>query len=101
PADGLVVSGSSSVAEAAITGESVPRLKLVGDKVYAGTLNHDGSIDVEVSADAAHSVLARIVSLVRTSESNRAPVEQFVTKFARVYTPIVTIAAALVMILPP
>ncbi len=101
PADGRVVAGSSAVAEAAITGESLPKLKQMGDLVYAGTLNHDGSIDVEVTADAARSVLARIVSLVRASEANRAPVEQFVTKFARVYTPIVTVTAALVMFVPP
>ncbi len=101
PADGRVVAGSSAVNEATITGESLPRHKEVGDQVFAATLNTDGALDVEVSADAAHSTLARIIQLVREGEARRAPIERFVQRYARVYTPIVTGGAVLVMLVPP
>lgn len=101
PADGRVVGGISSVNEATVTGESLPVTKRPGDPVFAGTLNAEGALDVEVTADAQHSALARIVQLVRAAESQRAPIEQFVTRFARVYTPVVTVLAVLVMVVPP
>ncbi len=100
PADGRVISGSTEVNEATITGESVPSAKAAGDLVFAGTLNTDGSIDIEVTADAAHSTLARIIALVRAAERRRAPIEQFVARFARVYTPVVTATALLLMTVP-
>lgn len=101
PADGRVVAGSSAVNEATITGESLPRAKQLGDQVFAGTLNTDGALDIEVTADAAHSTLARIIQLVNEAEARRAPIEQFVQRFARVYTPVVTGGAVLVMVVPP
>ncbi|MGH7676202.1 MAG: heavy metal translocating P-type ATPase [Gemmatimonadales bacterium] len=101
PADGRVTAGRSAVNEATITGESLPRGKEVGDPVFAATLNAEGALDVEVTADAAHSTLARIVQLVREGEARRAPIERFVKRFARVYTPAVTGAAVLVMTVPP
>ena len=101
PADGRVVEGASAVNEAAITGESLPKSKGPGDAVFAATFNAEGSIDVDVTADAAHSTLARIVQLVREAESRRAPVEQAVKRFARIYTPAVVITAIIVMVLPP
>jgi Zn2+/Cd2+-exporting ATPase len=101
PADGRVIAGSSAVNEATITGESLPRRKKLGDQVFASTLNTEGALDVEVTADAQHSTLARIIQLVREAESRRAPIEQFVKRFARVYTPIVTISAVAIMTVPP
>ena len=101
PADGRVLAGSSAVNEATITGESLPRRTDVGDHVFAGTLNTEGALDIEVTADAGHSTLARIIQLVREAESRRAPIEQFVQRFARIYTPVVTVTAVLVMIVPP
>ena len=101
PADGRVVAGSSAVNEATITGESLPRQKEIGDLVYTATLNTEGALDVEVTADAAHSTLTRIIQLVREGEARRAPIERFVQRFARVYTPIVTGGAVLVMLVPP
>lgn len=101
PADARVTQGISAVNEATITGESLPRTKRTGDTVYAGTLNTDGSLDLEVTADAEHSTLARIVRVVREAEARRAPIEQVVQRFARVYTPIVTVLAVLVMAVPP
>ncbi len=101
PTDGHVITGASSVNEATITGESLPRSKMPGDFVFAGTLNLEGSVDVLVTADAAHSTLARIVELIRQAEGRRAPIEEFVKRFARVYTPVVTLLAVLVMLAPP
>lgn len=101
PVDGQVVAGASAVNEATITGESLPRAKQPGDPVFAGTLNLEGSMDVQVTADAGHSTIARIVELIRQAEGRRAPVEEFVKRFARIYTPIVTLLAVLVMLVPP
>jgi len=101
PADGRVIAGLSEVNEATITGESLPRRKAPGDRAFAGTLNLNGSLDVEVTADAAHSTIARIAQLIREAESRRAPVEQTVKQFSRIYTPAVTALAILVMIGPP
>ncbi len=101
PADGRVMAGLSEVNEATVTGESLPRRKAPGDPVFAATVNLDGSLDVEVTADAAHSTIARVAQLIRESESRRAPVEQTVKQFSRIYTPAVTALAILVMIGPP
>lgn len=100
-ADGHVVAGDSAVIEATITGEPFPKRKTIGDTVFASTRNTDGALEVEVTADAAHSTLARLVELVRQGESRQAPIEQFVRRFARIYTPIVTVGAVAVMALPP
>lgn len=100
PADGIVRAGASHVNEASITGESLPKGKSVGDAVFAGTLNADGALDVEVTADAKHSTFARIIDLVRTAEQRRAPTERAVERFARVYTPIVVLAAVLTALVP-
>lgn len=100
-ADGVVRAGASSLNEAAITGESLPVTKGIGDKVFSGTLNLEGYFDVEVTADASHSVVARIAELVRTAEARRAPIEHAVARFARVYTPVVTLLALLVVVVPP
>lgn len=101
PVDGRVSAGASAVNEATITGEALPRPKQPGDPVFGGTLNTEGALDVVVTADAAHSTLARIVELIRQAEARRAPSEMFVKRFARIYTPVVTALAVLVMFVPP
>lgn len=101
PADGRVIGGASSVNQATVTGESLPVSKQVGDQVFASTLNAEGVLDLEVTADAEHSALARIVQLVKEAETRRAPIEEFVKRFARVYTPTVTALAVVVMVVPP
>lgn len=101
PADGKVATGASTVNESTITGESLPIGKKPGDAVFAGTLNLEGSLDIEVTVEASQSTIARIVQLVRQAEMNRAPVEEFVKKFARIYTPIVTVVAVGIMAIPP
>lgn len=101
PLDGNVQAGSSAVNQAPITGESVPVSKTPGAEVFAGTINGDGSLEVACSKPANDTTLAHIIQLVEEAQSNRAPSEQWVEKFARYYTPAVMLLAALVMIVPP
>ena len=98
--DGVVIRGRSSVSEAAVTGESTPVTKGEGDPVYAGTLNEDGSLEIRVTRPAGESTLARIAALVEEAQHKKAPVERFVDRFARYYTPAVVGAAVLVAVIP-
>jgi Cd2+/Zn2+-exporting ATPase len=99
--DGLVRAGNSAVDQSPITGESVPVPKVVGDDVYAGTINASGSLEVEVTHLAADNTLSRMIRLVQQAQAQRAPVQRFIDRFARVYTPAVAILAALIAIVPP
>jgi len=101
PLDGVVDSGASSVDESALTGESVPVDKEPGDQVFAGTLNAYGVLTVRVTSAAADSTLARVAQLVADAQGSQAPSERFVDRFARIYTPLVFIAALLVAVVPP
>lgn len=100
PADGRVLEGSSAVDEAPITGEPLPVSKSTGTAVHSGTINRDGWLRVRVERPASQSTLARIVRLVEEAESRKTNTEQFVERFARIYTPIVTAAAILVVAIP-
>ncbi len=99
--DGRVVAGTSSVNQAPITGESRPVLKEPGSEVFAGTINGDGAIEVESTKFAGDTTLAHIIRLVAEAQSRRAPSEQWVERFARVYTPCVILLAAAVLVVPP
>ncbi len=99
--DGVVRDGYSTVDQAAITGESLPVEKRVGDGVYAGTVNRSGLLEVQVSALAADSALARIIHAVEQAQSARAPTQRLVDRFARIYTPAVVGLALLIAVLPP
>ncbi len=99
--DGRVVEGSSSVNQAPITGESVPVERGQGDEVLAGSVNGDGTLTVEASKAAQNTMLARMIRLVEEAHARRSPSEQWVERFARVYTPTVMAAAVLVFLLPP
>jgi Cd2+/Zn2+-exporting ATPase len=101
PLDGTVLAGESSVNQAPITGESVPVPKGPGDEVLAGTINHDGVLEVEVVRPAGESTLARVSKLVSDAQAKRSPSEQWVERFAAIYTPAVLALAALVAIVPP
>lgn len=101
PLDGVVSAGISAIDEAAITGESVPADKLVGDAVYAGTLNTHGLLDIKVTATAADSTVARLIHLVEEAQAQRAPMQRLVDRFTRAYTPAVILLAAAVAVLPP
>jgi Cd2+/Zn2+-exporting ATPase len=99
--DGIIRSGQSAIDQAPITGESIPVSKEEGDEVYAGTINGDGSLVVEATKAAHDTVLSRIITMVQDAHSKRADVEQWVEKFARIYTPLVMLLALLVFMLPP
>jgi Cd2+/Zn2+-exporting ATPase len=100
PLDGTVTSGSASVDESPVTGESVPVLKQAGDAVYAGSLSVDGKLEFSTTATVKDSTLARIVALVEESQQKRTPYERFINRFARYYTPLVVVLAALVALVP-
>ncbi|CAE6798774.1 Cadmium-transporting ATPase [Paraburkholderia aspalathi] len=99
--DGEIVAGRSSVDQAPITGESLPVDKTVGDAVFAGTINQAGSFDYRATAAASNTTLARIIHAVEEAQGTKAPTQRFVDQFARVYTPIVFVAALAVAVLPP
>ncbi|MBT8604842.1 cadmium-translocating P-type ATPase [Polynucleobacter paneuropaeus] len=99
--DGILKSGNSAVNQAPITGESLPVDKIVGDEVFAGTINQTGSFEYKVTAEATHSTLARIIHAVEAAQGSRAPTQRFVDQFAKIYTPAVFLLAVLVAVLPP
>jgi Cd2+/Zn2+-exporting ATPase len=101
PIDGVVTGGGSSIDQSAITGESIPAEKQPGDDVFAGTLNHEGSLEVRVTRVARQSTLAHIQELIRDASSSRSPTERFVDRFARYYTPAVIAAAVVLAFGPP
>lgn len=86
--DGVVVTGQTSVNQAPITGESLPVAKTVGDQVFAGTINQEGYIEVEVTSESTETVLSRIVELVEEAKHKKAPTEKLISRFSRKYTPI-------------
>jgi len=101
PLDGEVVDGIGGVNQAPITGESALVTKEPGDDVYAGTINGDGTLTVRATKPASDTVLSRIIRMVGEAHSRRAEVEQWVAKFARIYTPIVMVVAIAIAVLPP
>ena len=101
PLDGHVISGSSSINQASITGESVPVLKEVGDEVFSGTVNVDGYLEIVVTKKAKDSVISKIVTLVKRSQLNRSETESLVEKVAKYYTPVMMVAALCVALIPP
>ena len=101
PLDGIVTNGQSSVNQASITGESMPVEKKTGDTVFAGTLNERGSFEFRVTANKGNTTLARIIRSVQTAQSERAPTQRFVDRFATYYTPAVVLLAVLIAVVPP
>ena len=101
PLDGVVVSGSSPVNQAPITGESLPVQKSAGDDVFAGTINGYGALDIRVTHLRQDTTLARIIALVELAQSQRAPSQAFVERFARYYTPAVIALAIAIFLVPP
>lgn len=99
--DGEVLSGSSTIDQAPITGESLPVEKTIGDKVFAGTINQAGSLEYAVTAAASHSTLARIIHAVEQAQGARAPTQRFVDQFSKIYTPAVFVFALAVALVPP
>lgn len=99
--DGLVIAGASAVDQAPITGESMPIEKEQGAEVFAGTINGDGTLTIEATKSAENTTLARIIRMVEEAHTRRSPSEQWVERFARVYTPVVMVLALLVFSVPP
>ena len=101
PLDGVVLEGASALDTAALTGESLPRDVVPGDDVISGCINQSGLLRVRVTKAFGESTVARILNLVENSSSKKAKAENFITKFARYYTPCVVIGALLLAVLPP
>jgi Cd2+/Zn2+-exporting ATPase len=100
-ADGVIVSGESSIDEAPVTGESTPIRKGSEEIVFAGTVNGDGLLRVRITATASDNTIARVVRLVEEAQESKAPTERFIDRFSRYYTPGVVAVAALVAFVPP
>ena len=101
PLDGTVIEGAGSVDTSALTGESLPADKTVGDTVLSGSINLSGVLKVKTSSAYAESTVARILELVENSSEKKARIENFITRFARWYTPLVVISAVLLAVIPP
>ena len=101
PLDGIVRAGVSAVNQAPITGESLPAEKIPGAQVFAGSINGEGAIEVEVTHPAQETMLARIIALVEEAQAQKAPTQTLVERFAAIYTPAVIAGAVLVAALPP
>lgn len=101
PLDGTVISGESMVDTSALTGESVPRRVETGSEIISGCINESGVLRVEVTKEFDDSTVARILELVENASSKKAQVENFITRFARYYTPAVVAAAAFLAVVPP
>lgn len=101
PLDGIIIDGQSHVNQALITGESQPVTKTNGDIVYAGTLNEEGLLTIQVTTTVKDTVVARMIHMVEEAQANKAPMQAFVDRFATIYTPIVFGIAIVVSVVPP
>ncbi|MUG93360.1 cadmium-translocating P-type ATPase [Scytonema sp. UIC 10036] len=99
--DGIVLSGHSAIDQSPITGESIPEDKAPGERVFAGTLNQTGYLEVEVTHRSSDTTVARIIHLVETAQGSRAPTQQWVDRFAAIYTPVVLLVAVGIALIPP
>src|SRR5919202_986695 len=99
--DGIVLSGHSAIDQSPITGESIPEDKEKGDRVFAGTLNQTGFLEVKVTQTTSDTTLARIIHLVEQAQGSRAQSQQWVDRFAAIYTPVVLLVAICIALIPP
>ncbi len=101
PVDGVVVEGRSAIDESPITGESIPVDKTVGDRVFAGSLNKQGILDIKATKAATDTTLARIIQLVEEAQESKAPTERFLERFEQRYALLIIVAVALFIVIPP
>ncbi len=101
PVDGIVCAGSSSIDQSPITGESIPVDKTSGDKVFAGTLNQQGALDVEATGQVQDTMLSRIIQMVENAQDSKAPTQRFLEVFEQRYAAAILIGVALLIVVPP
>lgn len=101
PLDGTVIEGTSFLDTSALTGESVPREVKIDDEILSGAINDNGVLKVKVNKEYGESTVARILELVENASNKKAPTEKFITKFSKVYTPIVVCIAIVIALVPP
>ena len=101
PLDGIVLTGNSALNTAALTGESLPRDVAPGDEIISGCINMTGLLTVRTTREFTDSTVAKILDLVENASSRKSKSENFISKFARVYTPIVCVSALALAVLPP
>lgn len=101
PVDGTIINGESFVNTSAITGESVPRKVTVDDEVLAGTVNENNLIELRVTKEFKDTAISEIIELIKNSNKNKSKTEKFITKFAKIYTPIVVVLALILAFVPP
>jgi len=100
PLDGTVIKGISTVNQAPITGESLPITKRIGNEVYAGTINYEGYLEIKVTRKSNETLLSKIMKFVKEAQGKRAPIERFVDRFSKYYTPLVILLAMTVGLIP-
>ncbi len=100
PLDGVIVVGTSAINEASITGESLPKDKIVGDAVYAGTININGYLEIKVTKASKDSTISKIVQLVSSAQKSKTQAEEFISTFAKYYTPGIAIVALFIVAIP-
>lgn len=101
PLDGIITEGSSFIDTSSLTGESVPRKAEVDDEILSGCINGSGTLYIRVTKPYNESTVAKVLDLVENATARKSPTENFITKFARIYTPIVVVAALLMAVVPP
>lgn len=101
PLDGIVVNGNSFLDMSALIGESVPKRVSVGDEILSGSINNNGVLKIKVTKEYKNSTVAKILDLVENASSKKSKTENFITKFAKIYTPIIVLCAIFLMIIPP
>lgn len=100
PLDGIIISGESTLDTSSLTGESLPKYVKVNDEVLAGMINLSNLLEIKVSKTYANSTVAKIIEMIENASSKKAPIENFITRFAKIYTPIVCLCALLLAIIP-
>ncbi len=101
PIDGRVIEGSSAVDESPITGESVPVEKMTGEKVFAGSVNGEGALEIEVTKLAKDTTVARVIQMVEEAQTQKSPTQQFTEKFERIFVPVILVGVILAIFAPP